>query len=82
MHGIIFGPETTTFKLPFHSVPSERSLSNAINILLGKEIWCVQTCEKAGEYIIYSTRNPEELKTSVLKLIAEEEVDSTNANPT
>jgi hypothetical protein len=82
MHHPIFGAETTSFRLSFPSVPSERRLSNAINTLLGKEIWCVQTCEKEGEYIIYSTRNPEELKASVLKLIAEEEADSTNANPT
>ena len=82
MHRIIFGTETTSFRLPFPSVPSERSLSNAINALLGKEIWCVQTCEKGSEYIIYSTRNPEELKASVLKLIAGEEANSTNENPT
>lgn len=42
----------------------------------------MQTCEKDSEYIIYSTRNPEELKASVLKLIAEEEANSTNENPT
>lgn len=82
MHTSILKSNTTAFTLPFTSVPSERSLSNTMNYPLGKEDWYVETCEWNSEYIIYSRRNPKELKASILKRLAEEEANSANSKPT